>query len=94
MKITPDEIKYVADLSHLDLSDEEIKHMTEQLDKILSYVEKLNALDTKDIQPTTHAISIDNAFRKDEVKESLERKEALANSPVQNDKAFVVSKII
>ena len=94
MKITPEEVIYVANLAHLDMKPDEVERMTRQLDTILSYVDKLNELETGDIPPTTHAISIHNAFRPDAVKESLSRDEALANGPRQNGEAFVVAKVI
>jgi aspartyl-tRNA(Asn)/glutamyl-tRNA(Gln) amidotransferase subunit C len=94
MKITPEEISHVADLARLHLSSEEVEAMAGQLDGILSYVAKLNELDTEGITPTTHAISIVNAFREDEVKPSLDRKKALANGPQQDGEAFVVPRII
>ena len=68
--------------------------MTGQLDTILSYVAKLDELDTKDVVPTTHAFSINNAFREDEMQESLPRDEALMNAPKDNGESFVVPKII
>lgn len=94
MKITPDEVKYVAKLARLNLTPEEVDATTEQLDRILTYVEKLNELDTEGVKPTTHALSIQNAFREDEVKKSLDQKNALANGPLKNDEAFVVPKVI
>jgi aspartyl-tRNA(Asn)/glutamyl-tRNA(Gln) amidotransferase subunit C len=94
MKITPEEVVYVANLAHLDLKPDEVERMTRQLDTILSYVDKLNELETDNVVPTTHAISIHNAFRPDEAKKSLSREEALANGPVQNGEAFVVAKVI
>ena len=94
MKITPDEISHVADLARLQLSREEVESMAQQLDDILSYVAKLNELDVENVTPTTHAISIVNAFRDDEVKPSLERDKALANGPRQNGEAFVVPRVI
>ena len=94
MKITPEEVIYVANLAHLDMRPDEVERMTRQLDTILSYVDKLNELETVNIVPTSHAISIHNAFRADEVKKSLSRNEALANGPVQNGEAFVVAKVI
>jgi aspartyl-tRNA(Asn)/glutamyl-tRNA(Gln) amidotransferase subunit C len=94
MKITKEEVAYVANLAYLDLTSDEVESMTRQLDDILNYVDKLSELPTEDIQPTTHAISIHNAFRRDEVKPSLPREEALANAPLQNGEAFVVSKVI
>ena len=94
MKITQEEVAYVANLAHLDMTPDEVERMTRQLDEILGYIDKLGELDTENIQPTTHAISMRNAFREDEVKESLDREEALANGPLQNGEAFVVSKVI
>ena len=94
MKITPEEITHVANLARLKMSPEEVEAMARQLGGILTYVAKLNELDTEGITPTTHAISIVNAFREDEVKPSLDREKTLANGPQQNGEFFVVPKII
>ena len=94
MKITPQEVSHVADLARLHMSQEEIVAMARQLDDILTYVAKLNELDTEAIVPTTHAISIVNAFREDEMKPSLVREKALANAPQQNGESFVVPRVI
>lgn len=94
MKITPQEVSRVADLARLHMSQEEIEAMARQLDDILTYVAKLNELDTEAIVPTTHAISIVNAFREDEMKPSLVREKALANAPQQNGESFVVPRVI
>jgi aspartyl-tRNA(Asn)/glutamyl-tRNA(Gln) amidotransferase subunit C len=94
MKITPQEVTHVANLARLHMSQEEVEEMTRQLDDILTYVAKLNELDTEGVVPTTHTISIVNAFREDEVKPSLEREETLANAPRQNGEFFVVPRVI
>jgi aspartyl-tRNA(Asn)/glutamyl-tRNA(Gln) amidotransferase subunit C len=94
MKITRKEVEYVAHLARLNLGQQELEKMTEQLDKILSYVEKLDELDTENILPTTHAFSISNAFRDDDVRDSLSQEEALANCPKQNGECFIVPRII
>ena len=94
MKITSEEVAHVANLAHLDMTQEEVEGMTKQLDTILSYVDKLGELNTDGIKPTTHAVANRNAFREDEVMPSLTREEALANGPLQNGEAFVVSRII
>ena len=94
MKITPQEISHVANLARLHMSQEEVEEMARQLDDILTYVAKLNELDTGSITPTSHAMSIVNAFRDDEVKPSLPRDKALANGPQQNDESFVVPRVI
>jgi aspartyl-tRNA(Asn)/glutamyl-tRNA(Gln) amidotransferase subunit C len=94
MKITRTEVEKVANLARLNLSEEELSTMTGQLDTILSYVAKLDELDTSGVPTTTHAFSINNAFRDDEVQQSLSREDALANAPRDNGEAFVVPKII
>jgi aspartyl-tRNA(Asn)/glutamyl-tRNA(Gln) amidotransferase subunit C len=94
MKISHDEIKHVAQLARLELSPAEVESMAEHLDRILGYVDKLSEIDTEGVKPTTHALSICNAFREDIVTESLPREEALKNGPRQNGEAFVVPKVI
>ncbi len=94
MKISHDEIRHVAKLARLELSSAEIESMAGQLDGILGYVDKLSEIETEGVKPTTHALSIYNAFREDIVTESLPREEALKNGPLQNGEAFVVPKVI
>ncbi|MBA3008242.1 MAG: Asp-tRNA(Asn)/Glu-tRNA(Gln) amidotransferase subunit GatC [Proteobacteria bacterium] len=94
MKITKEEVEKVAHLARLHLSAEELETMTTQLDTILSYVAKLDELDTTGVQAMTHAFSESNAFREDKVTDSLAREDALANGPCQNGEAFVVPRVI
>ncbi len=94
MKITDKEVKKVAGLARLELAEGEVQSLTEQLDKILNYIDKLNQADTRGIEPTTHAISITNAFRSDEILSSLDREAALASGPAHNNGFFEVPKII
>jgi len=94
MKITREEVGNVARLARLELTGEEVDTMTRQLDTILSYVVKLDELDTAGVEVTTHTQNVSNAFREDEVHDSLDRKKALANGPEHNGEAFVVPKII
>ncbi len=75
-KITRQEVRHVALLARLELSEAEEERMTGQLNSILGYMDKLNQLDTKDVAPTTHAIQLQNVFRPDLVQCSLDRKEA------------------
>jgi aspartyl-tRNA(Asn)/glutamyl-tRNA(Gln) amidotransferase subunit C len=69
MKITKDEVLYVADLARLDLDEASIDMFAEQITEILGYVDMLKGVDTEGIQPTSHAIFLTNAFREDENKE-------------------------
>ena len=94
MKLTRKEVEHVAHLARLNLSEDELVKMTEQLDNILSYVDKLEELDTQGVEPITHAFSISNAFREDVAKESLAQQQSLDNCAVKNEEAFIVPRII
>jgi len=94
MKITQKEVEHIAQLARLELQAEEVEKITSQLDTILSYVAKLDELDTTGVAVTTHTQGVCNAFREDEVKDSVTRDKALANGPRQNGEAFVVPRII
>lgn len=94
MKIAPDDINKVANLARLEIKEEEMADLAAQVDAVLQYVAKLDELETTGVPPTTHAISINNAFREDVVRESLSQAEALRNGPCQNGAAFVVPRVI
>ena len=94
MKITKEEVLYVADLARLELDSASIDAFAEQIANILEYVDMLNQADTAGVNPTSHAISLTNAFRADEEKDHLERDLALANAPEQEDGSFIVPKIV
>lgn len=91
MKIS---VEHLARLARLSLSGEEQKRFSDQINSILSYMEKLNELDTKDVEPTSHVLSISNVMRDDLPKESLNRDDALMNAPDHTDKFYRVPKII
>lgn len=93
-KITREEVRHVATLARLDLTEIEELRMTDQLNQILSYMEKLNELDTASIPATTHAIQLRNVFRPDTVVDSLQREKALMNAPESDGANFVVPKVI
>ena len=94
MPITREQVEYVAHLSRLDLSEEEKDRIAHQLDAILDYVDKLNELDTEDVEPLVHAAERHNVFRQDTVGESLPQQEALKNAPDQSEGCFRVPRII
>ena len=88
------EVKKVAKLSRLDLSEEEIAEFTSQLSAILDYVAKMNELDTTGVEPLAHCLPISNVFREDVVKESLGTEKTLANAPDRDGEFFKVPKIL
>lgn len=94
MKITKQEVEQVARLARLELQPEEVDRITTHLDSILGYVAKLDELDTEGVTATTHSQDVTNAFREDEVRESLPHDKALANGPLENSESFVVPRII
>jgi len=94
MKITIDDVRYVARLARLELADSEAERMTSQLARILEYVDTLNTLDTEGVPPTSHVLEVTNAFREDVIRPSLPREEALANAPRHNTESFVVPRVI
>ncbi len=81
MKITKQEVEHVAKLARLELSGQEQDMFTDQLSNILTYVEQLNELDTKGVEPTSHVLDISNVMRDDVPEESLPQERALANAP-------------
>jgi aspartyl-tRNA(Asn)/glutamyl-tRNA(Gln) amidotransferase subunit C len=94
MTLTKPEVEHIAFLARLQLGSEEIETITQQLNSILGYMEKLSELDTSGIEPTTHAQHLSNAFREDRVLPSLDRDEVLDLAPEQGGSAFVVPKVI
>lgn len=94
MKISKEMVKHISLLSRLELKDEEIEVYQDQLSRILDYVEKLNEVNTENIKPTSHVLSLNNVFREDMVGISLSREEVLRNAPDSTDKFFRVPKII
>jgi len=94
MPITENDVKYIANLARLELTDKEIEYFTGQLSSIINYVDQLKELDTANIEPTTHAMPIQNVFREDAVKPSLKVEDALKNAPAKEGNLFKVPRII
>ena len=94
MKITKEQVLYVADLAHLEMAETEVERFAEQIGQILDYVDTLNQADTEGVAGTSHAISLINAFREDDETPHLERDRALSNAPQKEDGNFVVPKVV
>jgi len=93
-KIDEAQVRKVAKLSRLDLTDAEVDEFTDQLSAILDYVEKMNELDTDGIEPLAHCLPVSNIFREDCVRESLGTEKTLANAPQRDGDFFKVPKIL
>ncbi len=96
MKITEKEVRYVADLANLSLTEEEVRKYCADLDEILVYVGKLNELDVSQVEQMAQVIyegEENDTLRADEVRPSLDAETALANAPLSGEGQFKVPKV-
>lgn len=93
MKISGDDVKHVARLAEIEFSDEEIIKITPQLDKILEHVARISAVNTDDVEPTSHVMDVKNVFREDAPSDTVSQEEALKNAPQEEDDGFRVPRI-
>ncbi len=97
MKITTDEVRYVADLANLRLSDDEVFRMAAELDEILAHIDTLNELDTSGVEAMAQVLfDADPAatLREDVERPGLGNEAALANAPLAGAGCFKVPKVI
>jgi len=88
------DVEHVAKLSRLALTDDEIEHLTSELAGILGHARDMEALDLADIAPTAHPLPLENVFRPDEVRPSVDRGEVLAMAPAAEEGRFRVPRIL
>ena len=91
--ISEEQVRHVANLARLGLTDEEVKRMGEQLGAILDSIEKIQELDLEDVQPTANPLNLTNVFRQDEPRVELTREEALSTAPDPVVDLFAVPRI-
>lgn len=94
MQLTSVDVRKVASLARLKVSDAEVESLLGDLTAILDYVDVLNEVDTQGVQPMVHAVELHNVLRTDELVESLPRSEALRNAPRTDGNHFLVPTII
>ncbi len=94
MALTREEVRKVALLARLELTDEELDSQTNHLNDLIAQFEKLQALDVTGIEPTSHSIPMFNVLRDDVSHPSLPREEILQNAPESRDGCFVVPRIL
>ena len=90
--ISDETIEYVGILAKLELSDEEKEKSKEDMGKMLDYIDKLNELDTSNVEPMSHVFPVNNVFREDVVTNGDDRENILKNAPEEKNGAFVVPK--
>lgn len=94
MKITEETVERIAELAKLEFTDEEKKAIMGDMNKILSFMDKLNELDTEGVEPLIYMTPEVNALRKDEVIQTLTHEEALKNAPKKDSDYFRVPKVL
>ena len=91
--ISEEEVRHVANLARLGLTDEEVTKMREQLGAILDSIEKIQELDLEGVPPTANPLNLTNVFRPDEPRGELTPEEALSPAPEPIDGLFAVPRI-
>lgn len=94
MKITKEQVERVANLARLNLTEEEKESMTKDMEAIIEFADQINGLDIKDVEPTAHVLPINNVFREDVVRPSLDREKLLQNAPNHENGCFRVPRVI
>jgi aspartyl-tRNA(Asn)/glutamyl-tRNA(Gln) amidotransferase subunit C len=92
MSISDEQVRHVALLARLGLSDEQIASLGVDLNGILVQIDRIQSLDLEGVEPTTHAAEVVNVTRPDVVRPCLPREDALRNAPEQQDGAFLIPK--
>ncbi len=94
MSIDKDTVKHISKLARISLDEKKIDNLSKDLTSIISFIEKLNNLNTDKTLPLTSLINASLKFRKDEIKDGKIRDQILKNSPEKNEEFFVVPKVI
>ena len=90
--ISDETMEYVGILAKLELSDAEKEKAKSDMGKMLDYIDKLNELDTSEVEPMSHVFPVNNVFREDVVVNGNDRENILKNAPEQNEESFIVPK--
>ena len=92
MAISEEQVRHVASLARLGLTDEQIASLGVELNDILHQIDRISSLDLEGIEPTAHAVAVTNVTRPDVIKPCLSREDVLLNAPEQQDGAFLIPK--
>ena len=94
MEIKKEEIKHIADLSMLNLSEDEITRYTKDMEELVGFSNKISELDTEALEESAFALNAINVFRKDEIRESFDREILLSNAPNSNGEAYSLPNVM
>jgi len=92
--IDEESVKHIEELAELSLTAEEREDLTEDLGRIIDYVDKLGELDTEGVEPLRHILEVENVLREDERRETLDREEVFKNAPARHRDFFEVPPVI
>lgn len=93
-RISNEQVKHVANLARLAITEEEAEKMAKELDAIITFAETLNELDTENVEPTYHVLDMKNVLREDVAQKGLPREEVLKNAPDHQDGQIKVPAIM
>lgn len=94
MKVDIPLVERLAQLSRLEFNEDEKQEIKKDLEKILSFMEQLNEVDTENVEPLVYINENENVFREDVVVQTLNKEEVLKNAPLPDDNYFKVPKVI
>ena len=94
MTISEQDVLRVARLARLQLTADEVTSMTEQLGRIVDYIDRLDSIDTSAVEPMAHAADLSSVFADDQPHTSLDREAALGNAPQRDDECFRVPAVL
>lgn len=94
MALSDSEVRHVAMLARLALTDEQVDTLKNELNSILGHIDTIQQLDLEGVEPMTHAVSVVNETREDVARPGLPREMALKNAPEQQDGAFLIPRIV
>jgi aspartyl-tRNA(Asn)/glutamyl-tRNA(Gln) amidotransferase subunit C len=94
MSLTPDQLQRIAVLARIDVSDEELRGVTERLNRVLALIDQLQSIDTRDIEPMSHALDLVQRLRPDQVTEPDRREDYQRGAPAVEQGLYLVPKVI
>ncbi|MDA3937492.1 MAG: Asp-tRNA(Asn)/Glu-tRNA(Gln) amidotransferase subunit GatC [Actinomycetota bacterium] len=94
MSISEEQVRHVAMLARLGLSDDQISSLGQELNSILGHIDQIQKLDLEGVETTAHPMEVVNSMRADVIRPGLSREDALLNAPEREDGAFLIPRIV
>ncbi len=94
MKISAEDVKYVANLARLNITEEQQDKLVKEMESIISFADMLSEVNTDNVEPTFHALALQNVLREDVVTNNYDREELLQNAPSKHNGCFEVPKVV